>query len=83
MNVIANTTVISNFARIEQLDVLRQLHSTLYISTAVYEEIQTGLEKGYEFYAAIEDQIYPLETGWIQLTSTQDDQEFRLFHSPC
>jgi predicted nucleic acid-binding protein len=71
MKAITNTTVISNFANIKQLDVLRQLHQVIYISVEVYEEIQTGLEEGYEFYASIDEQIYPLETGWIKLTSNR------------
>lgn len=80
MSVIANTTVVSNFACIEQLDILRQLYGTIYISIEVYEEIQTGLEEGYQFYASIENNIYPFsESGWIKLTSMIDNQEFRLF----
>ena len=47
MSVIANTTVISNFASINQLDLLRRLFGALYISTEVYEEIRIGLVEGY------------------------------------
>jgi predicted nucleic acid-binding protein len=47
MSVIANTTVISNFASVNQLDLLRWLFGALYISTEVYAEIQAGLEEGY------------------------------------
>ncbi|MBN1814011.1 MAG: hypothetical protein JXA14_19395 [Anaerolineae bacterium] len=48
----------------------------------VYEEILDGLEEGYEFYTAIEGQIYPLtETGWIELVSMSHDEEFRIFQS--
>ena len=46
MSVISNTTVISNFASIGQLDVLRQLYGSLAISIEVYHEIQVGLEEG-------------------------------------
>jgi predicted nucleic acid-binding protein len=49
MTVIANTTVISNFASINQLDLLRRLFGALYISTEVYEETRIGLEEGYQF----------------------------------
>jgi predicted nucleic acid-binding protein len=80
MDVIANTTVISNFACIKQLDILRQLHGTIYISVEVYEEIQTGLEEGYNFYAVLNQLIYPLtKSGWIKLTSMIDEQELYLF----
>jgi predicted nucleic acid-binding protein len=50
MSIISNTTVLSNFANIGQLDVLRRLYQILYIPTEVYEEISAGLEEGYLFY---------------------------------
>ena len=78
MSVIANTTTISNFAGIEQVDVLQQLYESINISVEVYGEIQQGLEEGYQFYAPVEKQIYPFEeTGWIKLTNMIDEPEFR------
>jgi len=80
MSIISDTTVISNFASISQLDLLRQLYNVLYISTEVYAEIQAGLEEGYRFYQDIERLIYPFtEGGWLFLTSMADTEEFRLF----
>ncbi len=49
MNVIANTTIISNFAAMGRLDILRDLLGQLYITTDVYAEIQDGLIEGYDF----------------------------------
>ena len=60
MNVIANTTIISNFASVSRLDILRELLEQLYITTEVYAEIQDGLAEGYDFYAGIESHMYPL-----------------------
>ena len=81
MSVISNTTVISNFASIRQLDVLRQLFGSLAISIEVYHEIQAGLEEGYRFYEGIDQVMSPFSSGgWIQLTSMTDDQELRSFH---
>lgn len=80
MSVISNTTVLSNFACIERLDLLHQLYGTLYISVEVYDEIQVGLEEGYAFYAPLPRQIFPVsETGWIHLTSMTDESELRRF----
>ena len=80
MSVVSNTTVLSNFASIGQLDLLHRLHGTLYISTEVYEEIQGGLEEGYQFYRGIDTLVFPLaEEGWIHLTSMADTHELRLF----
>src|SRR5262245_53158903 len=80
MSVITNTTVLSNFASIHQLDLLHRLYGTLSISTEVYEEIQAGLEEGYQFYGGIDTLVFPLaDEGWIQLTSMADTHELRLF----
>jgi predicted nucleic acid-binding protein len=80
MSVIANTTVISNFASINQIDLLRRLLGPLYISTEVYAEIQAGLEEGYQFYAAIDHIIHPFaRDGWIRLTSMADEAEIGLY----
>ena len=80
MRVIVNTTVISNFVSIGQLDVLRQLYGSLAMSTDVYDEIQAGLAEGYRFYEGLELWVKPLaEGGWIHLTSLSHEQELRSF----
>jgi hypothetical protein len=72
---ISNTTVISNFASIGQLDLLHRLYDRLYISLQVYEEIRTGLDEGYAFYAGIDQILKPLsERGWLELTSMMDEE---------
>ena len=79
MKAIFNTTVLSNFAAIDQLDVLRALFQHIYIPTAVYAEIQNGLEEGYTFFEGIESHISPFVTdGWIQLTTVAEKEELRL-----
>jgi predicted nucleic acid-binding protein len=78
MRVIVNTTVISNFASIGQLDVLRQRYGSLAMSTDVYDEIQAGLAEGYRFYEGIEQGVEPLAAGgWMHLTSMSHEQELR------
>ena len=80
MSVISNTTVLSNFASIERLDMLRQLYGMLRISVEVYDEILLGMEEGYAFYAPLRQQIFPASnTGWIHLTSLTDEAELRCF----
>lgn len=79
MSIIVNTTVLSNFAVIEQLDLLCQLYDNIHIPTKVYQEIRTGLEEGYRFYEGIEGLIYPLtERGWIHLIGASEKEELRL-----
>ena len=73
MSVIANTTVVSNFASIGQLSVLRQLFGAIHISPEVYREIQTGLQEGYRFYEEVELHVHPRSAeGWIRLTGLSD-----------
>lgn len=60
MSVIANTTIISNFASLDALSLLRQSWPDLHISEQVFTEIQAGLEQGYTFYAGIEGLLFPL-----------------------
>ncbi|MBI3764187.1 MAG: DUF3368 domain-containing protein [Chloroflexi bacterium] len=82
MSIIANTTVISNFASIGQLDLLRRLFERLVVSAEVHEEIKAGLEEGYEFYAGIETILKPFaEQGWIELATMTGEAELRLFGS--
>jgi predicted nucleic acid-binding protein len=77
---ISNTTVISNFAAIEQIDALRLLFGTLHISTEVLEEIHTGLEEGYRFYAGLEALVDPsAEHGWLKPTSVTVGPELTTF----
>lgn len=80
MSVIANTTVISNFASVGQIDLLRQLYGTLFISTEVYREVQAGLDEGYRFYESIDNLAHPFAAdGWIRLTSITGEEELRVF----
>ncbi|RIK25134.1 MAG: hypothetical protein DCC55_40825 [Chloroflexi bacterium] len=82
MSIISNTTVISNFASVDQLDVLQRLYGSIYISSEVFAEVQTGLDEGYQFYQDIHQNIYPAaSTGWIVLTSMVTEQELALFAS--
>ena len=80
MKTLANTTVISNFAAINHLDLLRSLLGRLYVSTEVYEEIRNGLEEGYDFYEGFDKQIFPFsDDGWIELVSLEGQEELRRF----
>lgn len=78
MTVITNTTVLSNFARIGELGLLRQLFEKLTLPTEVYAEIQEAQAEGYAFFDGIEGQITPFAgDGWLVLVSLAE-QELRL-----
>ena len=78
MNVISNTSVISNFAAIGQLEVLHALYERVFISTDVYAEIQEELDEGYGFYAEVTNVVAPPNpTRWVHLTGLQTEAELR------
>lgn len=82
MPVIVNTTVISNFAAVDRLDLLQSLFEILYISDQVFEEIQTGLLEGYTFYQNFYQNVFPLANdGWLHLTALSGTAEFETFGS--
>ena len=83
MSIISNTTVLSNFASIGQLDVLRRLYQILHIPTEVYEEISAGLEEGYLFYQDVIPVIHPFsEAGWLHLAVMETDELRRFGELP-
>ena len=80
MAVITNTTLISNFVSVGQLDLLHKLWKMLDFPDQVYDEIQVGLDQGYVFYSGIDRVIFPFaSTGWLHLTALNSADEFRLF----
>src|SRR5438046_389274 len=75
-----NATVFSNFAAVEQLDLLRALPDPVYIAQAVYEELQAGVEKGYGFLAGFEERILPHQgAGWFLVIDLQGEYEQALY----
>jgi len=80
MEVIANTTIISNFASVGRLALLRDVVGRVFLSTEVYAEIQDGLATDSDFYAGIEQHIHPFAPdGWLRMTTLEGDEELRLF----
>ncbi len=80
MPVITNTTILSNYAAVGQIELLRKLWRKLYIPDQVYDEIQEGLGCGYDFYVGLDQLIFPFsKTGWLHLTALQSPEEFQLF----
>ncbi len=78
MSVVSNTTVLSNFASIGQLAVLRHLFGVVFVPTEVFAEIEDAQREGYTLFAGIEQHTFPLvEHGWLHLISL-DETELRL-----
>jgi hypothetical protein len=80
VTVISNTTVISNFAVIGQIDLLHRVYGQIALAMEVYEEIQAGMEEGYKFYSDIEGLIHPKNSeGWLRLAWLESGREVELF----
>lgn len=60
MNAVVNTTVLSNFASTQRLDLLRQTVGLLYLPVQVYDEIVAGRMAGYAFTTASNSTSRPL-----------------------
>ncbi len=68
MAILVNATVLSNFAVVGRLDLLHTVWSRLYLAYPVYEELQRGLEEGYDFLSDLEPHIFPFHSiGWLHL----------------
>lgn len=75
MNRLVNTTVLSNFAATQALDLLRDTAGPLYLPNEVYDEIAAGQMAGYAFYDGIERMIVPLDRrGWLHLIAMTDEE---------
>ncbi len=81
MLIIADTSTISNFAAVGQLELLQTKFETLYISEQVFDEIQNGLNQGYDFYTNLKQQIFPFsDKGWLHLITLDTVDELRKFN---
>lgn len=57
MPILLNTTILSNLAAVDRLDMLRWLHDACYVTSAVYEEIQLGRAEGYDFLERVDEAL--------------------------
>ncbi len=81
MSVITNTSTLSNFAAVGQLELLQTRFEILYISEQVFDEIQDGLNQGYDFYMDLKPLIFPFsDTGWLHLITLDTVDELMVFN---
>jgi predicted nucleic acid-binding protein len=79
---ILDTTVLSNFAAVEGLDLLRLHFESAYIASAVYEEVRRGIEDGYSFLTDVDAHIIPLSPhGWIRVVLLETNAEAEMLRS--
>ena len=76
MNVIANNTVLSNFALVNRLDLLKSLSKKVYLTPEVHEEVEDGIRCGYIFQMRTKLEIEKQE--WLFIADLESS-EMQLF----
>lgn len=76
MSVLIDTTVLSNLAAVERLDLLNLLPEPCYLASAVYDEIQQGVTEGYTFLAQVD---LALDSQQLLLTTLENETELRQY----
>jgi predicted nucleic acid-binding protein len=74
MPILINTTVLSNLAAVNRLDLLAWLHDDCYVASAVYEEIQLGRAEGYKFLTHVDEAF---DAGGFTLVTLASEDELQ------
>jgi predicted nucleic acid-binding protein len=75
-----DATVLSKFAAVERLDLLQLTLGTAELAVTVHEEVQRGIDEGYEFLRAVDAQLASRRTdGWIGLTDLEGNEEHEAY----
>jgi predicted nucleic acid-binding protein len=78
MPILLNTTVLSNLAAVNRLDLLTLLQDKLYVASAVYEEAQLGLAEGHVFLSHVDA---ALDGGVLSLVTLENEAELKHYRA--
>ena len=78
MPILINTTVLSNLAAVERIDLLDIFQEKCYVASAVYEEIQQGLAEGYNFLVHVDA---ALDSGIVALVTLETEAELQRYRA--
>jgi len=76
--IVVDTTVLSNLARVNRIDLLKKLHVQIVLPSQVHEEILKGITAGYSF---LEEADKVVEADWVKLAVLEDERERTLFRN--
>jgi predicted nucleic acid-binding protein len=80
MPVLVDATVLTNFAAIDRLDLLREYVEDGRITHAVYDEVQRGIAAGFAFLQRVEEHLNPPhDDGWLRLIDLESEEERTFF----
>lgn len=77
MAIVVDNTVLSNFALVSRLDLLRDVCGQVHVTHEVQEEAMRGLEEGYAFLKQAVEEIRAAEDAWLRLIGYSADEELR------
>ena len=80
MAALTNSTVLSNFAQVGRIDLLRSVFGKIYVPHEVQEEVLQGIEEGYLFLEPIADEVGVGSDCWLELVGFErpdEEQSFR------
>jgi predicted nucleic acid-binding protein len=78
MPTLIDANVLSNLASVDRFDLLDLLHDSIYLSSAVYDETQRGIEEGYTFLTKVD---HALAEARFSVTTLEGEQEWRLYQT--
>jgi len=76
--IVVDTTVLSNLARANRTNLLKNIHGQIIIPSQVHEEILKGIAAGYEF---LEEADKIVEADWARLAVLENESERTLFRN--
>ena len=79
MSFIVNNTVLSNFAFVDRLDLLKGIFQFVYLTPEIQQEVINGVNEGYQFQERTQRAIDTQE--WLKLTTLKQEEvkSFRQF----
>ena len=78
MPTLIDANVLSNLASVDRFDLLDLLQDAIYLSSAVYDETQRGIEEGYTFLTRVD---HALADARFSVTTLEGEQEWRLYQT--
>ncbi len=81
VQIVFDTSVLSNFAVCGQVHLLEHLYKGgAYTTLMVVDEIERGIDAGYEYLGCIKAILAPVQTtGWLNVLSLESADEQRLY----
>ena len=67
MDTILNTTILSNFASVDALNLIKRLFGVVYTTHEVHEEILRGISRGYQYLEDVDHEMSFDGTGWLRV----------------